>query len=79
MPNLRTGEYMHTCESDICSLTTGGSRTGKPRPYIVRTYFIGIERKWCSTCCRLHKLDGITEDRFDARGQWDGYKLVRDE
>ena len=75
MPNLKANEYMHTCESDICAQTTGGSRRGKPRPYIVRSYYNDIEKKWCQTCCKIKSIRGITKDVYKD-GQWAGYKLA---
>lgn len=76
MPNLKQGEYMHTCESDICSSTTGGSRRGKPRPYIVRKYYSDIERKYCSTCCRIKEVSGQIRSIYDDKGVWNGYEMT---
>jgi hypothetical protein len=75
MPNLKEGEQMHLCESPICYKTTAGARAGKPRYYIVRTYFEQIERHWCSTClgiCATYMTHGI-HVRY-TKGVWDGYE-----
>lgn len=77
MPSLRKGEYMHVCESDICARTTGGSRAGKPRPYIVRTYYNDIEKHYCQTCCQIKTRVGVTESKYDSNGNWKGYALSK--
>lgn len=75
MPNLRAGDKMHTCESPYCGQTTGGSRAGKPRPFVVQKYKEDIERYWCDTCCRIGLRYGSIKSVY-RNGSWYGYIAI---